>query len=336
MRLIPVLGAVALGALLILIGAFGARWLGPSDAEGTVELVDKPAAPAPTTAFEAHIDVDALRELLAVLPAQQRAQILDDADNFAKFVEQETVNQAVLAAAYANGADRNEAIQVLMHRAGQRVLAEAYLNQVVRGNLDPAFPSDEQVREAYDKNPDAFRVPRRMHIWQIFLPYGDGEDAAKRKQASELAKRLVADLRAGKTTFEAAAKQYSGHQQSRLNEGYMGLIRVDEMLPAVAGTAEALPVDGISDPIETADGLHIIKRGQAIESEMLAFEAIEPQVRERLRREAALKIRQAALEKIAAEFPVDRGDGDAAAWRAALEDQPAATAANPAAPASEP
>jgi peptidylprolyl isomerase len=326
MRLIPVLGAVALGALLILIGAFGARWLSPPGTECAVELVETQVSAAPTAEFHAHIDVAALGELLAVLPAQQRAQILDDEDNFARFVEQETVNQAVLAAAYANGADRNEAIGVLMQRAGQRVLAEAYLNQVVRGNLDPAFPSDEQVREAYDKNPDAFRVPRRMHIWQIFLPYGEADDAAIRKQTAELAKRLVVELRAGKTTFEAAAKKHSGHQQSRLNDGYMGLIRVDELLPAVAGTAEALPVDGISDPIETADGLHIIKRGQAIESEMLAFDAVEAQVRERLRREAALKIRQAALDKIAAEFPVDRGEGDAAAWREALREQPAAAA----------
>ena len=191
MRLIPVIGAVALGALLILVGAFGARWLSPPDADGTVELVQEPAVAPMDSGFHAHIDLAALRELMAVLPAQQRAQILDDADNFSKFVEQETVNQAVLAAAYANGADRNEAIQVLMQRAGQRVLAEAYLNQVVRGNLDPDFPSDAQVREAYDKNPDAFRVPRRMHIWQIFLPFADGADAAARKQTGDLARRLV-------------------------------------------------------------------------------------------------------------------------------------------------
>ncbi|MCB1746446.1 MAG: peptidylprolyl isomerase [Gammaproteobacteria bacterium] len=326
MRLIPVIGAVALGALLILVGAFGARWLSPPDADGTVELVQEPAVAPTDSGFHAHIDLAALRELMAVLPAQQRAQILDDADNFSKFVEQETVNQAVLAAAYANGADRNEAIQVLMQRAGQRVLAEAYLNQVVRGNLDPDFPSDAQVREAYDKNPDAFRVPRRMHIWQIFLPFADGADAAARKQTGDLARRLVGELRDGKTTFEAAAKKYSGHQQSRLNDGYMGLIRVDELLPAVADAANALKVDGISDPIETADGLHIIKRGQAIESEMLAFDAVEAQVRERLRREAALKIRQAALEKIAAEFPVDTGAGDAESWREALLEAPLTTA----------
>ena len=148
----------------------------------------------------------------------------------------------------------------------------------------------------------------------------------ERKQTGDLARRLVGELRDGKTTFEAAAKKYSGHQQSRLNDGYMGLIRVDELLPAVADAANALKVDGISDPIETADGLHIIKRGQAIESEMLAFDAVEAQVRERLRREAALKIRQAALEKIAAEFPVDTGAGDAESWREALLEAPLTTA----------
>lgn len=319
MRLLAITGAVLLGALLILAGALGARWLAPPVEEGAarVELRER-GTPGDGPDFNAEIDFQALRELLAVVGPQQRARILESPESFAEFVHQETLNQSVLAAAYANGADRHETIEVLMERAGQRVLAEAYLNQVVRSNLDPDFPSDAQVREAYDKNPDAFRVPERMHLWQIFLPMPETADAASREQTRALAQRIVADLRAGEARFEAMAKQHSAHQASRLNDGYMGLIKVNELVPAVAEAANALEEGAVSDPVASDDGLHIIKRGQAVAAEMLEFEAVAEQVRERLRREAALKIRQAAVEKIADEYPVESPEPDLEQWRERL------------------
>ncbi|MEQ8661688.1 MAG: peptidylprolyl isomerase [Gammaproteobacteria bacterium] len=332
MRLLAIVGAVLLGALLIIVGALGARWLAPpgADAAAPVELRD--AAPAPAaggTDFSAGIDRDTIGELLAVLGAQQRAQILDSPELFERFVRQETVNQSVLAAAYANGAEANEAIRVLMQRAGQRVLAEAYLNQVVRQNLDAGFPSEEQVREAYDRNPDAFRLPRRVHLWQIYLPLPADADEATRKATWALAERLSQELRGGKASFEALAKEHSAHQASRVNDGYMGLIRFDELLPPIAEAADKLAEGGTSVPVASETGLHIIRRGKVIDEEMLAFDDVREQVRERLRREAAMKLRQAAVEKISEEYPVSMPQGDLEAWRAALASAGVGAATSP-------
>ena len=318
MRFLAIVGAVLLGALLIFLGAFGARWLAPTDPGASAPAVLDKREPGAQTAFEPSLDVQTLRELLNVAGEPQRTQIIDSKDNFAQFVRQETLNQAVLAAAYANGADRNEAIAMLMRRAGQRVLVEAYLNQVVQSNLDPAFPTEAQVREAYDKNPDAFRVPQRVHLWQIFVQLDPDADEVTRKQAWQLAEDITTNLRAGKATFEALAKKHSAHQPSRLNDGYMGLIRVNELLPAVAEAALALASGAISAPIATETGLHILKRGAIVEEEMLEFEPVAAEVRERLRREAAAKVREAALEKIEAEYPVAAIPTDAEAWREIL------------------
>lgn len=305
-----------LGALLIFVGAFGARWLAPADGAAVAPVTVK-AAVSPR-AGKSELDLKTLRELLAVLDAQRRGQILESTDNFKKFVSQETINQAVLAAAYANGAESNEAIRVLMERAGQRVLAEAYLNQVVRLNLDPAFPSDEQVREAFDKNPEVFRVPRRMHLWQIFIPLTEVADDGQSKAAWQLADRIAADLRAGKVSFEAMAKKHSAHPASRVNDGYMGLIKVTELLPPIAEAAGKLKIDGVSDPIASETGLHIIKRGAIVEEENLDFESVKDKIRERLVREAVFKVRQAAVEKIAEEYPVTAPTDDLENWRDSL------------------
>ncbi len=318
MRLLAIVGAVLLGALLIFLGAFGARWFVPptGDATPAVEIAaPTPPSPPVERAVARELDLESLRELLAVLDAGRKSQILDSKEVFEKFVMQETLNQAVLAAAYANGADNNESIRVLMERAGQRVLVEAYLNEVVRLNLDPNFPSEAQVREAFDQNPAVFRVPERMHLWQIFIALDEQADADASKAAWQLAEQLVAELKAGKASFEALAKRHSKHQASRVSDGYMGLITVDELLPPIATAARKLKLDGISAPVATATGLHIIKRGPVVEGELLDFEEVKANIRERLVREATLKLRQAAIEKIAEEYPVAAPAEDLENWR---------------------
>jgi parvulin-like peptidyl-prolyl isomerase len=326
LRILAIIGAVLLGALLIFVGAFGARWfMLPENGGGTpaVEPVASNAAggadSVPTT-----LDLESIRELLAVIDANRRRQILDSRETFEQFVRQETVNQSVLTAAYANGANENEAIGVLMERAARRILAEAYLNQVVRLNLDPGFPSDEQVREAYENNQDAFRVPERMHLWQIFIPLENGASDDDIKAAWKLADRIAADLRAGKADFAAMAKEHSGHEASRVNDGYMGLIKVAELLPAVAEAAQKLEVNGISPPIATETGLHILRKGATVASELVDFDSVRGTIRERLQREAAQKVRQAAVQKISEEFPVSAPESDLESWRGSLLEEVAA------------
>lgn len=317
MRIAAIIGAIVLGAALILLGAFGARWLNPAS-DAAVETVPAPDADTSTTIAPSALDRNTVRELLAVLDSQRRSQILESQEEFERFVAQETLNQAVLKAAYANGADQNEQIKVLMQRAGHKVLVDAYLNQVVRLNLDQDFPNDEQVREAYDKNQQAFRVPQRMHLWQIFIPLAaDAEDKAY-KSAWALADKVSADLRAGKADFDAMARQHSAHPASRMNDGYMGLIKISDLLPPIASAAQALKVNGISEPIATESGLHILKRGEFVDEEVIDFETIKGNVRERLRREAALKVRQAVVEKIAEEYPVEAPGEQVEQWRTTL------------------
>lgn len=333
MRVLAVFGAVLLGGLLIFVGAFGARWFAPDSGQPGTPVVQPTAKGAGAGAsIPSTLDLTSVRELLAVIEARRRLQILESAETFEQFVHQETLNQAVLTAAYANGADENEAIGVLMERAGQRVLADAYPNQVVRLNLDPDFPTDEQVREAYDKNPGAFQVPERMHMWQIFIPLQNGASDGDFKAAWKLADRIASDLRGGKADFAALAKQHSRHEASRVNDGYMGLIKVAELLPPITEAAAKLELNGISQPIATETGLHIIKKGATVAEELVDFDSVKNNIRKRLQQEAAQKVRQAAVEKIGQEFPVSAPKSDLESWRQTLVDEAGAGADPAAAP----
>jgi len=320
LRVLVIAGAILLGALLIFIGAFGARWLAPAegDEQAPITVTKTPLQLASSALVKRELDLDAMRELLAVLDPERRNQVIDYSEIFEKFVKQETLNQAVLAGAYANGAESNEAIRVLMERAGQRVLVEAYLNQVVSLNLDRSFPSDAQVREAYDKNPQLFRLPQRMHLWQIFIALDQKATPASSKAAWKLADQIVADLAGDKASFAALAKEHSDHEPSRVNDGYMGLIKTNELLAPISEAATNIKPNGVAGPIATESGLHIIKRGATVEEEPLAFETIANKIREQLKREAVIKVRQAAIEKISEKYPVAAPADDLEKWREAL------------------
>ena len=113
----------------------------------------------------------------------------------------------------------------------------------------------------------------------------------------------------------------SNGNASRVNDGYMGLINMPELLPPIAEAALGLKEGGISDPIATESGLHILKRGGIVEEEHLEFDAIKGNIRQRLVREAAIKVRQAAIEKISEEYPVEAPQADLESWRESLQAQ---------------
>ena len=318
--MLSIVGAVMLACALVLVGAYGARWMdAQSHDSGSTSASAAQGSSASESAASPEITPKLIEELLAVIDPRKRAEILGSAENFSAFVAQESANQSVIAAAYANAANQNEAIKTLMERAGQRVLAEVYLNQVVRSNLDPDFPSDEQVRDAYEKNPDAFVVPQRLHIWQIFLPLSEEAGEAERKAAWETADRLAVQISGGKADFGTLAQQYSRHEASRLNDGYMGLLKVSELLPPIADAVEKLDENETSAPIATSTGVHIIKRGATVEGGKVEFDRVQAKIRERLKREAAIKVRRAAVEKITETYPVAPIQGDMEALRLKFE-----------------
>ena len=332
MKTLSIPAALLLGALLLAAGALAQRWL--STSSELTPAAPKPAAQVPKATAElasaTAVDSQALGAVLSIVDDAHRAEIVGSADLFKQFAQQEALHQAVLKAAAANQADANAQIKTAMQRAGQRVLVEAYLNQVVRVNLDPKFPSDAQVREAYDKNADAFRTPERVHLWQIFIPLDAGASDKDAKEAWARATRVSADLRSGSGDFAALAKQYSGHEASRVNDGYMGLLKSAELLPPIADALKKLKAGTVSEPIASETGLHILKRGATVAAEMLSFERVAAQLRVRMVQEASAKVRQAAIEKIEKEYPIDKpSDAALETWRQDLLKQTVPVVANP-------
>lgn len=262
--------------------------------------------------------------LLGLLPIEQREAVLGDEKAFRQLAEQEAQNRAVLAAARANGMADSPDVKRLMQRGADRVLADVYLNQVIRSNLPPDFPSDAQVEEYYKSNKGTFQTPERVHLWQIYLPLDKHAKAAEVEAMTRKANALVVDLRKGRKGFESVAGAESQHQQSRLNGGYLGLLRMDELLVEVRAAIKGMKEGDISHPIRTESGIHIVKRGATVPAQTLAFEDVQMQIRQLLVREAIAQTRAAVLTKIAETYPVSVDAKSLEQWRQQLKAQPLA------------
>ncbi|MBI4693305.1 MAG: peptidyl-prolyl cis-trans isomerase [Gammaproteobacteria bacterium] len=331
MNVLRLLSALLVAALLVLAGATGARWydtnarkaaadpLAGAAAGATTAAAPPPVAPDPAKPVPVKsIELEALQKLLALLDKPSRDFLLASDEKFSQFVQQEAKNQSVLAAAYANDVERNEPVRLLMQRASQKALVEAYMADIVRRNLDPKFPSDAQIQEFYDKNPEAFRIPDRVHLWQVFIPADESATKSEQAAAKALATQVAEALRKGKSDIAAQALKYSRHNESRLNGGYMGLLRRDELLPPVREAVQKADAGDIVGPVRTPAGFHVLKRGETVPGTSLGLEEARPRVVAQLKREAALKIRQAAVDKVAQTYPVSVDATALASWRKSL------------------
>ncbi|HTT07773.1 MAG TPA: peptidylprolyl isomerase [Gammaproteobacteria bacterium] len=268
------------------------------------------------------LQAEDMETLIKTLPIEQRDGVLNDPKVFESLVKQEAVNRALINAAHSNGLEKEPLIQKLMQRGADRVMAEVYLNRVIVSNLPAGYPTEAQIKEYFDKNKAKFQTPERMHLWQIFLPVPEGASDAAVAEVKKQAESIAKTIRQGKQDFSAAASQYSKDQRSRLNGGYLGLLQLNDLIPEVRTAAGALKAGGVSDPIRSKQGFHIIKKGDVVPAQSLQLSDINNgQIRQLMIQEKIAEVRMGALKKIQDTYPVKYDDTQLESWRQKIKSE---------------
>jgi len=288
----------------------------PAAQPGNETASEMPTAATPAQPME--LGVEELQKIFTVLNPVQKAEFIKNPDAFAGFVNQESQALSLSAAARANKIHEDPNVIYIMGRMSENVLREAYLERLMLEKIPADFPRKEQVQEFYEQNRDQFMVEDRIHVWQIFLKVANAADKEEVARQKDLATKILGDIRAGKTEFGAAAQQYSNHEPSRINAGYMGVLKFSEMKPGVSEVVRNLEMDAVSDPFTTDEGVHVIKRGLLVPKQELPLDRIEPQVRELLVKQAKAQLRQTVLNKAAETYPVTKDDQAIESWRRQL------------------
>jgi len=235
-----------------------------------------------------------VQALLSGLPEASRNQLTADPKALEQFVRGELLRRSVMAEVKSANFERDASVAPQL----ERLKEEALMRLWIANKAKPAanFPSDDEVRAAYESNKTAFAAPTEYRISQIFISAPNGADATQ--VAAALAK--VADL--GKKVpggdFAALAKANSDHAESAAKGGDLGFLPENRLLPEVAAAVRNLPVGQTVGPVKTAQGLHFLKLNEKKVGAVPEFATIKASIAAAMRDTRTQQLEQAYLAEL--------------------------------------
>jgi peptidyl-prolyl cis-trans isomerase C len=183
----------------------------------------------------------------------------------------------------------------------EKLRADARMNIGISKMMDaevsgqPA-PTDAQVREFYDKNPDKFKQAEAVRASHILFKVDDkADDATKKKRLAE-AQAVMQQVRGG-ADFGELAKKHSS-DGSAAQGGDLNFFTKGQMVPAFDAAAFALQPGQISDIVTTEFGYHIIKVTERRPPSTVPFEQVSERIKEYLAEQRKQERAQAFIESL--------------------------------------
>jgi peptidyl-prolyl cis-trans isomerase SurA len=176
------------------------------------------------------------------------------------------------------GVDPESARATLRKRLQQQYVVQ-------REVLQPIFQrlNEKDRRDFYDKHTEPFTTPGEVTISEIFLPL-EGHTAAEVQQR---AKRLVAELRAGKNFAEAVQENSPPNRGTRAQNGKMGVFKQGELKEDVTAAISTLKPGDVTEPIRLQDGFQIVRLDDRKPPTVIPFE--DPRVQGAIGRMATME-----------------------------------------------
>ena len=197
-----------------------------------------------------------LRNFVRTLDPAVRKQALADPDTMAKLDRAELARMAVVKEAEAQKWEQRPEVVQEIQRVRDEAIAASFLKSVSAPPAD--YPSEAEIKSAYDLNRDALMAPRQYRLSQIFVAIPAGGDAKAEAAAKQKADDLARKARAKGADFDAVAKAGSDARPGE-QAGDLGWADEARMVPEIRGQVAGMAQGEISDPIRAGSGWHIIR-----------------------------------------------------------------------------
>jgi parvulin-like peptidyl-prolyl isomerase len=147
-------------------------------------------------------------------------------------------------------------------------------------------PTDKELKSFYDRNKKRFQKQEKIHLSQIVFK-ADGSDEKNAWDKTEQKAMKVRDsIETGNMTFEKAAKKHSDGTKSE-SGGDLGFLPTKRIKDKLGGNFHSIITQmkdgGLSEPIRSAYGWHLIKRVETKEKQTVPFEKVKAQLKRQLR-----------------------------------------------------
>jgi parvulin-like peptidyl-prolyl isomerase len=218
-------------------------------------------------------------------------------------VDDEMVDKAIAELREQNQLQDDAAFKAALAGAGltEQALRDRYrhnmlLQRAVQSEIKQTEVTEEELRQRYEANKEQYRVPAKVELEQVFLPVAD--DGSDRRQVMQTAQGLVervrggADLRAEATLAGAEIQELGAIPETDLR------VELQEILAP-------LPDNGLSDPLETAGGVQVVRLVRRIPAGYQPFEEVEGSIRRQLSQGAYQDQTRGMVERLKGEYLVE-------------------------------
>lgn len=198
-----------------------------------------------------------VRRMLDAQPAQVKKQVAGAIGDLDRLVRSELIRQALLNEAKAKGVDKKPDVALMMERARDQALLQAYMTEIARP--PSGFPSDEDIKQAYENNKAALAMPAEFNLAQIFVALPENADKAAVTAASKKAADLAAKAQAKGADFAKLAREQSEQKETAAKGGELGWLPENQIIAEIRAAVSRIEKGEVTGPIRSASGFHIVK-----------------------------------------------------------------------------
>jgi parvulin-like peptidyl-prolyl isomerase len=243
-----------------------------------------------------------LRENVAGLLAEQKTALAADPAALGQYLRSLLVQKLLLRQASAQKWDQDPAVIARLVRARETAIAETFLES--KSKPDASYPSEAELKQAYEAGKDKLIIPRSYLLAQIYIGEPQDADAAAKASAKAKLDAITKQLAAKGADFAIIARKSSEEPASAAEGGNIGWLPETHIQPAIREKLPTLALGEISKPIRLTDGWHILKVLDIREPRTPTLDEVRDTFVTRLRAERSLSTRQEFIAGLLKDNPL--------------------------------
>jgi peptidyl-prolyl cis-trans isomerase C len=200
------------------------------------------------------------------------------------------------AAFLADLSDNGLDVALLAEALGRELIFDAVMQQVA-SRRPRVTEIDERL--FFELHKDGFMQPERRTARHILITINEAFEENRRQAARERIERLAARLEGRANRFPSLARQYS-ECPTATDDGRLGTLARGKLYPELDAALFALPQGGISPPLESEMGFHLLWCEKVHRSRTLPFTKVRPRIRQLLEERAKRNSQKAFIAALKA------------------------------------
>lgn len=207
----------------------------------------------------------------------------------AAVLEQMIAQRLFLLDAQRNLYEREPAFKAKLAAVKEQLLMEYAITKCIQS----VRVTEEEVRAYYDAHKDDLQAEESVNASHILV------------DSEEKANSILADIRAGKISFEDAARRYSTCPSGKQG-GSLGDFARGQMVPEFDQAVFALQEGELTGPVKTQFGYHLIRMNKKNEATPISYADIREELYQQVMQEKQQEAYQKKINQLKILYPVDK------------------------------